>query len=69
MTSITDSNSTFAKRSEMLVSFGLLAVIVVLLVPLPSAILDMLLAINLAVSVLLLLVRIRFTGDVYQHLR
>lgn len=51
-----DSNSTFAKRSEMLVSFGLLAVIVVLLVPLPSAILDMLLALNLGVSILLLLV-------------
>ncbi len=54
--STTDSNTTFARRSELLLSFGLLAVIVVLLVPLPSVILDMLLAMNLAFSVLLLLV-------------
>lgn len=52
----TDTNSSFAKRSELLMSLGLLAVIIVLLVPLPSAILDMLLAANLGVSVLLLLV-------------
>ncbi len=51
-----DSNGSFARRSELMISIALLAVIVVLLVPLPSVILDMLLALNLAMSVLLLLV-------------
>lgn len=51
-----DSNSSFAKRSDTMISVALLAVIVVLLVPLPSFILDMLLATNLAMSILLLLI-------------
>ncbi|MCA9205851.1 MAG: FHIPEP family type III secretion protein, partial [Planctomycetales bacterium] len=40
----------------MLLSAGLLAVLVVLLVPLPPMLLDMLLAFNLGASVLLLLI-------------
>ncbi|MGI9519870.1 MAG: flagellar biosynthesis protein FlhA [Pirellulaceae bacterium] len=52
----TDSNSTFARRSETMLSVALLAVIVVLLIPLPAMILDMLLAFNLAMSILLLLI-------------
>ena len=51
-----DSNSTFAKRSDLIISAALLAVIVVLIVPLPSFLLDMLLAFNLALSILLLLI-------------
>ncbi len=56
-----DSNTTFARRSETMISLALLAVIVVLLIPLPSAILDMLLALNLAMSILLLLVTLGAT--------
>ena len=51
-----DSNSSFARRSDTMISVALLAVIVVLLVPLPSFILDMLLATNLAMSIMLLLI-------------
>ena len=51
-----DSNTSFARRSETMISIALLAVIVVLLVPLPSVVLDMLLALNLGMSVLLLLI-------------
>ncbi|TVS13398.1 MAG: flagellar type III secretion system protein FlhA [Planctomycetaceae bacterium] len=51
-----DSNLVFARRSDMLLSLSLLAVLVVLLVPLPPMLLDMLLALNLGVSVLLLLI-------------
>ncbi len=52
----TDSNSAFARRSDTMLSVALLAVIVVLLVPLPSMVLDMLLAFNLSLSILLLLI-------------
>lgn len=52
----TDSNSVFARRSDTMISVALLAVIVVLLIPLPSMILDMLLAFNLSLSILLLLI-------------
>ncbi len=51
-----DSNSDFARRSEILMSIAILAVIVMLLVPLPTMILDMLLALNLGLTLLLLLV-------------
>ena len=51
-----DSNFSFASRSELLLSFALLGVLFVLLVPLPPILLDMLLAANLGVSVLLLLI-------------
>ena len=51
-----DSNSSFARRSDTMLSVALLAVIVVLLVPLPSMVLDMLLAFNLSLSILLLLI-------------
>jgi len=51
-----DTNASFAQRSEMLLLVGMLAVIVVLLVPLPTMILDMLLALNLAMSIMLLLI-------------
>ena len=51
-----DSNMQFTQRSELLLLCGMLCVIVVLLIPLPTFILDMLLAINLGMSVLLLLV-------------
>ena len=51
-----DSNSVFAVRSEMAIAFGALAVLIVLLIPLPTFLLDMFLALNLALSVMLLLV-------------
>ena len=47
-----DSNHSFARRSDLLMSLALLGEIVVLLIPLPSYLLDMLLAFNLGVSVL-----------------
>ena len=52
----TDTNTGFAQRSELLLLVAMLAVIVVLLVPLPTVVLDMLLALNLAMSILLLLI-------------
>ncbi len=48
-------------QSETLLSMGLLGVLVVILVPLPPVLLDMLLATNLAISILLLLITIGVT--------
>ncbi|MCA9177441.1 MAG: FHIPEP family type III secretion protein [Planctomycetales bacterium] len=50
------SNNGFANRSELLLSLALLGVLFVLLVPLPPVLLDMLLALNLGVSIVLLLI-------------
>jgi hypothetical protein len=43
----TDSNFGFSGRSEILLSVTFLLTLVVLLIPLPTVILDMLLAVNL----------------------
>src|SRR5579859_3927565 len=43
-------------RSELILSFSLLGLLVVFLVPLPTFLLDMLLAFNLAATILLLLI-------------
>lgn len=51
-----DSNFAFSNRSELLLSLALLGVLFVLLVPLPPVLLDMLLAANLGISILLLLI-------------
>ncbi|MCA9263103.1 MAG: FHIPEP family type III secretion protein [Planctomycetales bacterium] len=51
-----DSNVGFFRRSETLLSAALLGILVVLLVPLPPLLLDLLLTVNLGVTVLLLLV-------------
>jgi flagellar biosynthesis protein FlhA len=51
-----DSNGSFAQRSELVLSLSLLGILVVLLVPLPTLLLDFLLALNLALTILLLLV-------------
>ncbi len=56
-----NSNRSLIQRSELMLSFGLLGVLVVLLVPLPPMLLDMLLAANLAVTILLLLITINVT--------
>jgi flagellar biosynthesis protein FlhA len=50
----TDSNFGFSGRSEILLSVTFLLTLVVLLIPLPTVILDMLLAVNLAGAILLL---------------
>ena len=47
---------SFRRYSETMLSVGLLGVLVVLLIPLPPVLLDMLLAANLAFSILLLLI-------------
>ncbi|QEL13317.1 flagellar biosynthesis protein FlhA [Limnoglobus roseus] len=47
---------TTLQRSEMVLSLSLLGLLVVFLVPLPTIVLDMLLAVNLSTTVLLLLV-------------
>jgi flagellar biosynthesis protein FlhA len=52
----TDTTLTIAKRSELLLSLALLGVLVVLLIPLPPMLLDLLLAANLSVTILLLLI-------------
>ncbi len=51
----------FRRYSETLLSVGLLGVLVVLLIPLPPVLLDMLLAANLAFSILLLLITLGVT--------
>ncbi len=56
-----NSNRLLIQRSEVMLSFGLLGVLVVLLIPLPPMLLDMLLASNLAVTILLLLTTINVT--------
>jgi len=59
MTSIaatTPSRSNWLYQSETLLSIGLLGVLVIMLVPLPPLLLDMLLAGNLSVSILLMLI-------------
>jgi flagellar biosynthesis protein FlhA len=56
-----DSNLSFAPRSELVLSTALLGVLVVLLVPLPPPLLDLLLAMNLGLTILLLLVTLSAT--------
>ncbi len=56
-----DSNMSFGQRSEMALWVALLGVLVVLLVPLPPLLLDILLAFNIALTVLLLLVTLSAT--------
>ena len=51
-----DSNSTFGQRSELALALAILGVLVVLLVPLPPFLLDMLLTFNLGITILVLLV-------------
>src|SRR5438309_6318663 len=48
----------FGQRSEMVLAIGLFGLVAILLIPLPGAMLDMLLALNLALTVLLLLITI-----------
>jgi flagellar biosynthesis protein FlhA len=48
----------FGQRSEMALAAGLFGLVGILLVPLPGSLLDMLLALNLALTVLLLLITI-----------
>jgi flagellar biosynthesis protein FlhA len=55
------SPNPLAARSEAVLSLALLGVLVVLLVPLPPMLLDLLLALNLAVTILLLLVTLAAT--------
>ena len=50
-----DGNLSFSQRSELVLAVALLGMLVVLLVPLPPLVLDLLLALNLALTVLLLL--------------
>ena len=49
-------NGNWLQQSETLLSLGMLIGLIVMLVPLPSWLLDMLLAANLGVTTLLLLV-------------
>ena len=56
-----DSNLSFAPRSELVLSVALLGVLVVLLVPLPPLLLDLLLALNLGLTILLLLITLSAT--------
>lgn len=51
-----DSNASFTRRSELILALAMLGVLVVLLVPLPSILLDLFLAANLSFTILLLLV-------------
>ncbi|MCA9085933.1 MAG: FHIPEP family type III secretion protein [Planctomycetaceae bacterium] len=56
VTPVASSNISWMQQSETLLSFGMLVGLVVMLVPLPPALLDVLLAGNLGVTTLLLLV-------------
>ena len=50
-----DSNMTFARRSETMLSVALLVVLALMLIPLPSYLLDLLLTLNLGLTILLML--------------
>ncbi|WP_182870000.1 flagellar biosynthesis protein FlhA [Stieleria mannarensis] len=52
----TDSNFGFLQRSELWLSASFLAMLIVLIIPLPTFLLDMFLACNIAAAILLLLV-------------
>ncbi len=54
--SLTDSNLPFAQRSELLLSAAMLAVLIVLLIPLPPMLIDALLATNISLTLMVLLV-------------
>lgn len=56
--SLPSARLSMTQRSETVLSLGLLGVLVVLLVPLPSVMLDMLLATNMALTILLLLITV-----------
>jgi flagellar biosynthesis protein FlhA len=56
-----DGNVSFSQRSEVFLAVALLGVLVVLLIPLLPLTLDMLLAFNLGLTVLLLLVTLSAT--------
>ncbi len=51
-----DSNLPFAQRSELLLSAAMLAVLIVLLIPLPPVLIDALLATNISLTLMVLLV-------------
>src|SRR6476661_8595997 len=53
--------STIAQRSEMVLALALLGVLAVLIIPLPPVLLDLLLAFNLGLTVLLLLITLSAT--------
>ena len=53
---LSDSNTPFAQRSELILSASLLGVLVVLLIPLPPLLLDLFLATNLSITLLVMLV-------------
>jgi flagellar biosynthesis protein FlhA len=55
-TPTTNPVTTTLQRSELVLAFSLLGLLVVFLVPLPTIVLDLLLAVNLSATVLLLLV-------------
>jgi flagellar biosynthesis protein FlhA len=48
--------SLFGQRSEMILAGGLFGLVAILLIPMPGAVLDMLIALNLALTVMLMLV-------------
>ena len=56
VSAIPSTRSNWLQQSEVLLSAGLLAVLVVMLIPLPTMLLDMLIATNLALTILLMLV-------------
>src|SRR5438067_3068353 len=54
-------NLSLTRRSELMLSVALLGILVVLLVPLPTLVLDLLLAFNLSLTILLLIVTLSAT--------
>src|SRR6185437_12901314 len=61
MTLSGDANVPLTQRSELVLSIALLGVLVVLLVPLPPPLLDLLLAFNIGLTILLLLITLGAT--------
>ena len=56
MNQVSDSNFGFLQRSELWLSATFLITLVVLIIPLPTFLLDMFLACNIAAAIMLLLV-------------
>jgi flagellar biosynthesis protein FlhA len=54
-----DTNQDFDKRTETLMSLGLLGIMAILLIPLPSPVLDAMIAVNFAITIVLLLITLQ----------
>ena len=56
---------SFSIKADVLVAFGVIGIILMIIIPLPSPVLDVLLAVNITISVIIALITM-FTTNVLQ---